>query len=202
MLTDGQQVTVDGDTGRVTARSLGAMPPCRARTMPDGPRSTDGDHRTRPRRRGHAWTLAILQGDHRRDRPSRLRGAEHRAGGRAGQGEQGLALPPVAEQGRAGDGRRLRPAARRPPRPIPAACAGTCWRCFAAAAELLAGPAGTAIRGLVSDALRDPELAAQLRRYTRAAASRRMRDVVRRAMERGELPPGRSPRVSWRPGCR
>ena len=53
----------------------------------------------------------------------------------------------------------------------------------------------------MSDALRDPELAAQLRRYTRGRSVAAMREVVGRAMERGELP-ARSPRVSWRLGCR
>jgi hypothetical protein len=60
---------------------------------------------------------------------------------------------------------------------------------FRSAAGLLAGPAGTAIRGLISEALRDPELAAQLRRYTRGRSVAAMRDIVRQARERGELPP-------------
>jgi len=59
-----------------------------------------------------------------------------------------------------------------------------------AAAEMLAGPGGTAIRGLISEALRDPGQAAQLRRYTRGRSLAEMREVVQRAMERGELPPG------------
>jgi hypothetical protein len=58
------------------------------------------------------------------------------------------------------------------------------------AAAMLAGPGGTAIRGLISDALRDPELAARLRSYTRGRSVAAMGDVVRRAMARGELPPG------------
>jgi hypothetical protein len=43
---------------------------------------------------------------------------------------------------------------------------------------------------LISDALRDPELAARLRSYTRGRSVAAMGDVVRRAMERGELPQG------------
>jgi AcrR family transcriptional regulator len=58
------------------------------------------------------------------------------------------------------------------------------------AAEMLAGPGGTAIRGLISEALRDPGQAAQLRRYTRGRSLAEMREVVQRAMARGELPPG------------
>jgi hypothetical protein len=55
------------------------------------------------------------------------------------------------------------------------------------AAALFAGPAGTALRGLLSDALRDPALAAQYCAYTRGNSLRAMREVVRRAGERGEL---------------
>ena len=54
-------------------------------------------------------------------------------------------------------------------------------------AELFVGPAATAMRGLLSDALRDPELAARFRAYTRGNSGRGMRAVVRRAGERGEL---------------
>ena len=54
----------------------------------------------------------------------------------------------------------------------------------------------------MSDALRDPELAAQLRRYTRGRSVAAMREVVHRAMERVSSRRARSQRVSWRPGCR
>ena len=53
---------------------------------------------------------------------------------------------------------------------------------------MLAGPAGTALRGLVSDVLRNPALAAQLRGYTRGRSLVAMRDLVARAADRGELP--------------
>ena len=58
---------------------------------------------------------------------------------------------------------------------------------FRTGAQLFVGPAGTALRGLVSDALRDPVLAAQFRAHTRGNSLRAMREVVRRAGERGEL---------------
>ncbi len=58
---------------------------------------------------------------------------------------------------------------------------------FRSAARLLAGPAGVAIRGLVGDALRDPELAGQLRSYTHGRSVSALREVVRRAAARGEL---------------
>ena len=79
--------------------------------------------------------------------------------------------------------------------PDPAAAAdtgslrGDLLALFRSAAELLAGPAGTAIRGLMSDALRDPELAAQLRRYTRGRSVAAMREGAS-GHGTGELPPG------------
>jgi len=60
---------------------------------------------------------------------------------------------------------------------------------FRGAARLLAGPAGVAIRGLVSDALRDPELAGRLRRYTRGSSVAALHEVLHRAGQRGELSP-------------
>jgi AcrR family transcriptional regulator len=57
------------------------------------------------------------------------------------------------------------------------------------AAEMLAGPGGMAIRGLITDALRDQELAERLRSYTRGRSVAAMNDVVRRAGHRGELGP-------------
>jgi AcrR family transcriptional regulator len=58
---------------------------------------------------------------------------------------------------------------------------------FRGAARALAGPAGLAIRGLVGDALRDPELSGQLRSYTRGRSVSALREVLRRAGQRGEL---------------
>jgi len=148
------------------------------------------DHRTRPRRRGHALDLAILNATI----------AEIDLSGYAG-----LSMERVAERARASKASLYR---RWPSKvelvmaaiygllPDPAAAAetgslrGDLLALFRSAAELLAGPGGAAIRGMMSDALRDPELAAQLRRYTRGRSVAAMREVVRRAMERGELPAG------------
>jgi AcrR family transcriptional regulator len=58
---------------------------------------------------------------------------------------------------------------------------------FRDAAAVFVGPAGIALRGLLSDALRDPQLAAQFRTYTRGNGTRAMHNAVRRAGERGEL---------------
>jgi AcrR family transcriptional regulator len=56
-------------------------------------------------------------------------------------------------------------------------------------AETLAGPAGQGLRGLLSDALRDEGRAAQVREHARGTSVQIMREVVRRAGERGELDP-------------
>jgi hypothetical protein len=54
-------------------------------------------------------------------------------------------------------------------------------------AELLAGPAGEALRGLLSDVLRDPTRTAELRRHSQGAGRRAMQEIARRAVERGEI---------------
>lgn len=58
---------------------------------------------------------------------------------------------------------------------------------FDSAASLFDGAAGAAVRGLVSDALRDPTLAAQFRSFTRGSSLQAMRAAVGRAHRRGEL---------------
>jgi AcrR family transcriptional regulator len=162
----------------------------RSHTVPDlAPVAPSGDHRTRPRRRGHALDKAILEATL----------AEIDMSGYAA-----LSMERVAERARASKASLYR---RWPSKvelvlatvygllPDPAAAAdtgslrGDLLALFRSAAGLLAGPAGTAIRGLISEALRDPELAAQLRRYTRGRSVAAMRDIVRQAMEGGELPP-------------
>jgi AcrR family transcriptional regulator len=162
----------------------------RSDTVPDlAAAAPSGDHRTRPRRRGHALDRAILEATL----------AEIDMSGYAA-----LSMERVAERARASKASLYR---RWPSKvelvlaaiygllPDPAAAAdtgslrGDLLALFRNAAGPLAGPAGTAIRGLISEALRDPELAAQLRRYTRGRSVAAMRDIVRQAMEGGELPP-------------
>ena len=140
-----------------------------------------------PRRRGHALDTAILEATV----------AEIEISGYAG-----LSMERVAERARASKASLYR---RWPSKvelvmdaiydllPDPAATAdtgslrGDLLALLRSAAEMLAGPGGTAIRGLISEALRDPGQAAQLRRYTRGRSLAEMREVVQRAMERGEL---------------
>ncbi|MEU8144860.1 TetR/AcrR family transcriptional regulator [Nonomuraea sp. NPDC048901] len=56
-------------------------------------------------------------------------------------------------------------------------------------AEALAGPAGEAMRGLLSEALGDESRAARFREHSQGTGRRLMREIVRRAVERGEVAP-------------
>jgi AcrR family transcriptional regulator len=148
------------------------------------------DHRTRPRRRGHALDLAILKATI----------AEIEISGYAG-----LSMERVAERARASKASLYR---RWPSKvelvmdaiygllPDPAEAAdtgslrGDLLALLRSAAEMLAGPGGTAIRGLISDALRDPQLTDRLRSYARGRSVAAMNEIVRRATDRRELGPG------------
>jgi AcrR family transcriptional regulator len=55
-------------------------------------------------------------------------------------------------------------------------------------AALLAGATGHALRGVVADALSDPERAREVRRRTHGRGAQAMRAIVGRAVARGELP--------------
>lgn len=54
-------------------------------------------------------------------------------------------------------------------------------------AELLDGPAGEAMRGVLSEALADADRAAELRQLSQGAGRQAMREITRRAAERGEI---------------
>ncbi|MDN5930318.1 MAG: TetR/AcrR family transcriptional regulator [Pseudonocardia sp.] len=150
-----------------------------------------GDHRTRPRRRGQALDAAILEATI----------AEIAAFGYAE-----LSMERVAERARASKaslyrrwptrGELVMTAVRHLlPDPGPTSDTGSLrgdlLSLFRGAAALFAGPAGAAVRGLLSDALRDPAMARQLRSYTRGSSLATMRQIVARAAERAELPTGR-----------
>jgi AcrR family transcriptional regulator len=149
----------------------------------------DGDHRTRPRRRGSTLDAAIL-------RATIAEIDQH--------GYADLSIERVAERARASKASVYR---RWPSKvalvlaavyhqlpdtaaaPDTGSLRGDLLALFRRAARLLAGPAGVAIRGLIGDALRDPELAGQLRGYTRGRSMAALRDVLRHAGQRGELSP-------------
>ena len=149
----------------------------------------DGDHRTRPRRRGPTLDAAIL-------RATIAEIDQH--------GYADLSIERVAERARASKASVYR---RWPSKvalvlaavyhqlpdtaaaPDTGSLRGDLLALFRSAARLLAGPSGVAIRGLVSDALRDPELAGELRGYTRERSVSALREVLRQAGQRGELSP-------------
>jgi len=148
-----------------------------------------GDHRTLPRRRGSALDAAILQA-------AVVEIDEH--------GYTDFSIERVAERARASKASVYRRwpskvalvlAAVYDQLPDTAAAPDTgdlrsdLLALFRSVAGLLAGPAGVAIRGLLSDALRDPQLAGQLGSYTRGRSVAALRDVLRRAGQRGELTP-------------
>ncbi|GAA3805657.1 TetR/AcrR family transcriptional regulator [Sphaerisporangium flaviroseum] len=54
-------------------------------------------------------------------------------------------------------------------------------------ADVLAGPAGEAMRGLLSDVLRDHARTIEVRRHHQGAGRRLMQEITRRAVERGEI---------------
>ncbi|WP_336204705.1 TetR/AcrR family transcriptional regulator [Nonomuraea sp. LPB2021202275-12-8] len=53
----------------------------------------------------------------------------------------------------------------------------------------LSGPAGEAMRGLLSEVLRDESVARTFRENSQGASRKMMADIVRRAVERGEVDP-------------
>jgi AcrR family transcriptional regulator len=55
------------------------------------------------------------------------------------------------------------------------------------AADLLAGPAGEALRGLLGDALADPARTLELRKHSSGTGYQAMYEITRRATERGEI---------------
>ena len=147
------------------------------------------DHRTRPRRRGTALDDAILQ--------ATIAEIDH-------HGYSDLSIERVAERARASKASVYR---RWPSKvalvlaavhhqlpdtaaaPDTGSLRGDLLALFLGAARQLSGPAGVAIRGMLGDALRAPELHAELRRYTRGRSITALRDVLRRAGQRGDLTP-------------
>lgn len=148
------------------------------------------DHRKRPRRRGEALNAAIFQATL----------DELTEGGYAA-----LTMERVAERARASKASLYR---RWPSRielvmdavyhvlpdplstPDTTSLRGDLLAALRQTAELLAGPAGEALRGLLSDVLRDPAHTAAVRRYSQGTARRTMQEIARRAVERGEIDVG------------
>ncbi|QUH05607.1 TetR/AcrR family transcriptional regulator [Saccharopolyspora erythraea] len=146
------------------------------------------DHRKLPRRRGEALNAAILQAT--LDELSEV-------------GYAGLTMERVAERARTGKASVYR---RWPSRmelaldavyhvlpdpsspPDTGTLRGDLLALLRHSAETLAGPAGEALRGLLSDVLTDPSRTAELRQHSHGAGRRAVAEVARRAVERGEIP--------------
>lgn len=148
------------------------------------------DHRKRPRRRGEVLNTAIL---------------EAALAELAEVGYPQLSMERVAERARASKASLYR---RWPSKiqlvmdavyhvlpepesaPDTGSLRGDLLAMLRGAAEELAGPAGEAMRGLVSDALRDPRWAAEVRSFARGRTAETMRVILNRAAERGEVDAG------------
>lgn len=148
------------------------------------------DHRRRPRRRGDTLNAAIL---------------EAALAELADVGYAQLSMERVAERARASKASLYR---RWPGKvelvmdvvyhilPDPASAPdtgslrGDLLATLRAVARELAGPAGQALRGLLSDALRDLEWAARVRAFARGHTAETMRVIVDRAAARGEVDAG------------
>ncbi|MEV4165825.1 TetR/AcrR family transcriptional regulator [Nonomuraea dietziae] len=145
------------------------------------------DHRKQPRRRGEALNAAIF---------------EAVLAELAEVGYARMTMERVAERARTGKASLYR---RWPNRmelameavyhamPDPACPAqtgslrGDLLALLRSQAELLAGPAGEALRGLLSEVLSDASRMAELRRLSHGSSRQAMGEVARRAVERGEI---------------
>ncbi|MFI7443863.1 TetR/AcrR family transcriptional regulator [Nonomuraea indica] len=148
------------------------------------------DHRKLPRRRGDALNAAIF-----RATLDEL----------AEAGYARLTMERVAERARAGKASLYRRWPTRAelvmdavyhvlPAPSSAPDTGTLRGDVLAVlretARLLAGPAGEALRGLLSEALVDEARAATFRQRSHGLGRRTMEEITRRAVERGEIEAG------------
>jgi AcrR family transcriptional regulator len=145
------------------------------------------DHRKLPRRRGEELAIAIY-----RATLDEL----------AESGYAGLTMERVAERARASKASLYR---RWPTRvalvmaavyhslpsaadvPDTGSLRGDLLALLRGTAEVLAGPAGEAMRGLLSEALRDPASARTFRQSSQGTSKKMMAEIARRAVERGEI---------------
>ncbi|HEX4811488.1 MAG TPA: TetR/AcrR family transcriptional regulator [Nonomuraea sp.] len=148
------------------------------------------DHRKLPRRRGEALSAAIYQATLEE---------------LAESGYAGLTMERVAERARAGKASLYRrwptrielvTEAVRSTLPTPESLPdtgtlrGDLVAMLRQAAQALSGPAGEALRGLLGEALSSESPLRALRRTSQGMARRTMEEVVRRAVDRGEVAPG------------
>ena len=145
------------------------------------------DHRTRPRRRGDVLNSAIFEATFDElaevgyakltmERVALRAGASKASVYRRWPSRMELALDAV---------HHLTPDPTSPPNTGTLRGDALAW--MRMIADLLAGPAGEALRGLLGDALSDPSRTLELRRHSRGTGHRAMEEIVRRAVERDEI---------------
>ena len=153
----------------------------------DDPGAASSDHRRRPRRRGRALDAAIFQAT--LDELAEV-------------GYARLTMEGIAERAKAGKASLYR---RWPTRielvmeavysrlpgpedpPDTGTLRGDLLAVLRAGAEALAGPPGEALRGVLSEALGDSGVVDRVRRTSQGGSRRVMREILRRAVERGEI---------------
>jgi AcrR family transcriptional regulator len=157
--------------------------------MPEPAAPPAEDHRRRPRRRGAVLDAAILE--------ATIAEIEE-------TGYANLRMERVAERAKASKASLYRrwpskvelvmdavyhvfPTSGSPP--DTGSLRGDLIAMMTAVADQLAGPAGQALSGILSDALGDPEQARRVRSYARGTSQEAMREIVRRAVARGEVGP-------------
>lgn len=145
------------------------------------------DHRTRPRRRGDALNSAIFQAT--LDELAEVGYARltmERVAARAGASKASVYRRWPTRMELALDAvHRLAP----DPTTMPdtGSFREDALAFMRSAADLLAGPAGEALRGLLGDALADRSRTLELRKHSRGTGHRVMQEIVNRAVARGEV---------------
>jgi AcrR family transcriptional regulator len=149
----------------------------------------DTDHRRRPRRRGAALETAILDAvlaELAEVGYARL--SVERVAERAGASKASLYRRWPSKVELVMDAvYHLLPDPASPP--DTGSLRGDLLAVMRAVAEQLAGPAGQAMGGILSDALGDPDMARRVRSYARGTSQAGMREIARRAVARGEVDP-------------
>ena len=151
--------------------------------------AADTDHRKRPRRRGAALETAILDAvlaELAEVGYARL--SVERVAERAGASKASLYRRWPSKVELVMDAvYHVFPDAASPP--DTGSLRGDLIAVMSAVAEQLTGPAGQALAGILSDALGDPDQARRVRSYARGTSQVGMREIVRRAIARGEVDP-------------
>ena len=159
-------------------------------SSPAGPLAeADVDHRKRPRRRGAALESAILDAVLAElTEVGYARLSVERVAERAGASKASLYRRWPSKVELVMDAvYHVFPQSGSPP--DTGSLRGDLIAMMTAVADQLAGPAGQALSGILSDALADPDQARRVRSYARGTSQEAVREIVRRAVARGEVDP-------------